>query len=287
MPDHPFSNLSEARAYIKTIGEKDESEIDMAESALALACLDHPGISIDKYRNHFKKIVEAVRHNYETDVKDEPDTAELRARILHDVLVGEFEYSGDENTYNDLQNGNIIRLIDRRMGFPIALGILYLHAGLSMGWDICGLQFPGHFLLRLSKDSERVIIDPFYARYNLDAAELRELLKDILGPEAELSHEFYDTVSKQDILIRLQNNLKIRLIENEDYQKALDVVQTMINIHPEEFRLLLDSGVLLAKLGHKKQAVDELEDYVTHLPDGLEKFETQELIKQIKATDFD
>lgn len=87
-------------------------------------------------------------------------------------------YAGDVLTYDDLQNANLIRVIDRRKGLPVALGILWIHAARARGWRADGLAFPGHFLVRLE---HRVIVDPFNEGRLCDAAFLRRLLRATAG----------------------------------------------------------------------------------------------------------
>src|SRR3546814_18868046 len=87
-----------------------------------------------------------------------------------------------------MSNADMMRVIDRRRGLPVALGILYLHGARAQGWPICGLNFPGHFLLRLDLGAERTIIDPFHGGETRDAAALRALLKTMAG-EAARSEE--------------------------------------------------------------------------------------------------
>src|SRR6202042_1555305 len=91
-----------------------------------------------------------------------------RAAALNDIILLKHGYCGDELTYDDLQNANLMRVVDRRKGLPVALGILYLHAARAQGWEAVGLGFPGHFLVRLSQGPERVIIDPFHGGRTLD-----------------------------------------------------------------------------------------------------------------------
>ena len=78
-----------------------------------------------------------------------------------------------------------------------------------------GSPFPGHFLIRLSDGPERLILDPFHGGQICGAAELRELLKAAAGQDSELLPEHYTPVSDRDVLLRLQNNLKARLIQAE------------------------------------------------------------------------
>jgi len=173
-------------------------------------------------------------------------------------------------------------VIERRRGLPVALGLLYIVAGRYCGWQVEGLNFPGHFLVRLEMDGERLIADPFRAGAEMDAAALRGLLKSIAGEKAELSHQFYLPVSNRDILIRLQNNLKKRLIEQEDYAQAVIVVEAMEALAPDEYRALFDKGILYAKLGQKGQAIKAIEDYITRAPDARDRQQAQGILQQIR-----
>jgi regulator of sirC expression with transglutaminase-like and TPR domain len=153
----------------------------------------------------------------------------------------------------------------------------------AQGWQIDGLNFPGHFLVRLEKGSERVILDPFRGGQEMNAAELRQLLKSVIGKGAELSHNYYNAVASRDVLIRLENNLKARLIEMEEYAQAIIVVEAMEVIAPDEYRTLFDKGILYAKLGHNSQAATALEAYIAKTPDVREKQHATILLHQIRA----
>ena len=54
-----------------------------------------------------------------------------------------------------------MHVLERRRGLPVALGILWLHAGRAYGADISGLAFPSHFLVRLAARGQRSILDVF------------------------------------------------------------------------------------------------------------------------------
>lgn len=74
-----------------------------------------------------------------------------RLRILRRVLVVQHKYHGDDEQLNDVRNANLIHVIDRRRGLPVALGIIYMHVAEKLGWPMEGLDFPGHFFVRLSR----------------------------------------------------------------------------------------------------------------------------------------
>jgi len=279
---HRFETPDEAFQYVRYAGLQKDSEIDMGETALALALLFLPGVKPDRYRNHLKKLGDQAITEYQSRIKaKEADTLALRVAVLRKVMHELNGYMGDEKDYDDIQNANFIRVIERRRGLPIALGILYIIAARRAGWNIDGLNFPGHFLVRMELGGERIILDPFKQGQEMNAAELRQLLKSIAGKGAELSHNFYDPVTSRDMLIRLENNLKKRLIESEEYAQAIIVVEAMEALAPEEYRTLFDKGILYAKLGHIKQAEAALERYIEKTPRQQEKQQARMILQQI------
>lgn len=271
--------------YLETAGRMPEAEVDIAPCALAMALVAHPGLSVDRYFNHLKTLAKEVKARY-AELLDAGAKADVHTQLaaLKHVLADSHGYRGDHERYDDLQNADLIRVIDRGKGLPIALSILYIHAGRAQGWDICGLNMPGHFICRLEKDGQRVIFDPFYECKILGAPELRFLIKKNLGPQAELSASYYQPCGNRDILMRLQNNIKFRLIEAEDYRAALDIVQIMKLVSPADIRLFLDEGVLYAKLEQPKASIAALEYYVERVQNPGDRYDAELLLRQMRES---
>src|SRR5215831_10326145 len=166
--------------FLRELGTSGEPILPIAEAALALASFEYARVGPARYREHLQLLARDVgRHAGAAG-----DLA-ARARALNEIILLKNGYSGDELTYYDLQNANLMRVVDRRKGLPVALGILYIHAGRAQGWEISGLAFPGHFLIRLSEGAQRVILDPFHNGEVCGAAKLRELLKATTGSDSE------------------------------------------------------------------------------------------------------
>lgn len=273
------------KLYLETAGKMPDSEVDIAPCALSMALLTHQGLSIDRYFNHLKTLAKEVKARYAAllDAGGRSDVQTQLAALKH-ILSDSHGYRGDIERYDDLQNADLIRVIDRRKGLPISLAILYIHAGKAQGWDICGINMPGHFICRIEKDGQRIIFDPFYECKTLGAAELRFLIKKNLGPQAELSAQYYQPCSNRDILMRLQNNIKFRLIETEDYKAALETVTIMKMAAPNDYRLLLDEGVLYAKLEQPKAAIAALEVYIDRVSDPRDRYDAELLLRQVRES---
>src|SRR5438105_5003412 len=214
--------------YLRELAAATSPVLPIGEAALALASFERPRVALGRYRQHLATIARDVgRH-----AGAHGDLA-ARAQALNEIILLKHGYSGDELTYDDLQNANLMRVVDRRKGLPVALGILYMHAGRAQGWDTVGLAFPGHFLVRLADGPERLILDPFHGGQVCGAAELRVLLKAAAGQDSELAPEYYSPVSDRDVLLRLQNNLKARLLQAQRHERAVAVVETMLMLAPD------------------------------------------------------
>ena len=277
----PASNRKDLEGRLRQVGGQADDDIDIAQAAILLAALERPQVSLERYTHHLSLL--------------ERDTAELSARrnatddlsarisVLNQVLVERYNYQGDQDTYDALHNANMMRVIDRRRGLPVALGILYMHAARAQGWSICGLNFPGHFVLRLDLGAERAIIDPFRGGQVCDAATLRGLIKTLSGEEAELRPEHTTKVGNRDVLLRLQNNIKLRLIQQERSGEALEVVETMLMFAPQRAALWKEAGILHSHLDNMRAAIMAFEHYLELAGEEPERQGIARLLQQLRT----
>jgi regulator of sirC expression with transglutaminase-like and TPR domain len=264
--------------YLRDLGAAGSPVLPIGEAALALASFERPRVGLSRYRQHLVALARDVgRHAGAAG-----DLA-ARAQALNEIILLKYGYSGDELTYDDLQNANLMRVVDRRKGLPVALGILYLHTARAQGWESVGLAFPGHFLVRLGEGAERLILDPFHGGQICEAAMLRELLKAMAGQEIELMPEHYAPVSDRDVLLRLQNNLKSRLLQAGRQEQAVRVVDTMLLLAPDLAELWHESGILHARLGNMLASVNALEEFVQRAPEGMARHQAAAFLQQLKS----
>lgn len=270
---------------LQDIGGQQDDSINLARTALYLAAVEQPGLILDRYESHLNILTKEVRERHEALLEaGAGDVAETRLAALKHILVDKHDYNGDNETYDDLQNASLTRVIDRRKGMPISLAILCIQIGRNLGWSVHGLNIPGHFVCRMDFGAGRLIFDPFNKCSLLQAADLRMLVKKSLGPNAELSTTYYEPASNRTILVRLQNNIKLRRIEAEDYEGALRTVEGMRAIDPTEYRLLLDAGVLYARTNKLQSAIETLEAYIAKAPGDRDRAEAAILLQQLRES---
>jgi regulator of sirC expression with transglutaminase-like and TPR domain len=266
---------------LTTVASQSDSQIDLAETALLLARLERPGVAIDRYREHLALLARDVADRFAE--AGTADTLEGRRASINEILYVQEAYRGDDATYDDLQNANLMRVIDRRRGLPVALGILYIHAGRAQGWDVDGIAFPSHFLIRLDREGERAIVDPFDRGKLCDAADLRRLIKAAAGSDAELAPPFFERVGNIDILLRLQNNIKIRHIRMGELARAAEVVERMLLLAPDRAELWRDAAVVHVRLENLVRAAEALERHIALEPRDTLRHQSARLLQEVRA----
>lgn len=263
---------------LREVGQRTDQQIDIAEIALLLAAADRPEVSLDAYRQHLQELREEAQA-----ATARSHSVDMQVAALTRLLVGRQGYVGDADSYEDMRNANLIDVIDRRRGLPVALGILWLHAGHGYGADVVGLSFPSHFVIRFAARGQRLIVDPFHAGRGVGAADLRRLLKALQGADAELTAEHYEPVSDRDVLLRLQNNIKLRAIAAGDIRRALEMLETMTAIAPDRDDLWWETASLQSRLGNLKSAIATLEGFLADHAANNGYRDIQDLLLRLKG----
>lgn len=221
-----------------------------------LARLQTPDADWREARAHLSTIARDV---VELSCALAPDDLAGRAGVLAGLMTGRYGYLGDTEQYDDLDNANLIRVIQRRRGLPVALGILWLHAARAAGWPARGINFPGHFLFALEGERKEgrvlVVLDVFRGGVTLDRDDLRRMLRAVNSPDLEPGPRLLAAMSSRDVLLRLQANIKSRLILIGDVQAALACVNDTLRLAPEEPMLWREAGQLYQRLDQVEGAL--------------------------------
>lgn len=214
------------------LGEVADDALPLGETALLLAALDHPGIDLGPYHEHLARLATDARSNLAA-LRRGMAVNEAAARVLVDTIGGRHGYMGDSATYDDPRNADLIAVIDRRRGLPVALGIIYLDVAASIAVVAHGLNTQGHFLMAVGEGDHAQVLDPFNGVV-LNAQELR------LAPPMAAAQPEYGPVSRRDVLLRLLNNIHARAMAAKDTLRTLTITERMILIAPRRPDLWLE-----------------------------------------------
>jgi regulator of sirC expression with transglutaminase-like and TPR domain len=264
-------------AFLSALGKADDDAFDPGVAALAFAAIKRPHTAFARYEAHLHALAtEAAAHAAHAG------SAIEQASALAEVIYQANGYSGDTLTYDDLQNADLVRVIDRKKGLPVALGILNMSIAYRLGWSLVGLAFPGHFLLRLDHGGERLALDPFDNARVVDAAGMRDLLKRMQGEGAELTAEHYQPVSNRDVLLRLQNNIKLRRLRAGDIPGALENAEAMLAFAPDIVELMREIAMMHMRLENIGQAIRGFEKYLAAEPEEGLRHKAAKLLQELK-----
>lgn len=279
----------EARERIEALG-KELSENHEASSSPVMFDIAKIAVDFALCHDAENSEIEALEHLDELAIEAksavegiEPDLEAYKEAIAN-LLVDKYGYKGDSQNYDDLANADIIKVIKRRRGMPVTLGIIWIHAARAAGLHAVGLNFPGHFLLRIGDEiSTRQIIDPFHGGVSHEPQELRHLVKIAKGDDAELTSDVYETADDVDILLRLQNNIKVRQIGEGDLSGAYETLLLMRAILPLDEGLIYESGMMNYRLYRLGEAIADFEYYMQISEDEVQKREVAALLQKLKS----
>lgn len=209
------------------LGLVDEDDIQLDQAALSLARLDHPNIDLSSYNDVLDAIVSRL-----DAVANGVVAARERAEALAYVLGKGFGFAGDRDNYDDPDNADLIRVIDRRRGLPISLSILYVAAARRLGWTANVLNVPGHVLVLIGEEVVPVIIDPFRGGVPVDREQLATLLTAYdTGAAPAIRHVV--AMPNRAVLIRLLLNQATRAEQSGRGRRALELYARMTTLAPE------------------------------------------------------
>ncbi len=226
--------MDDPAEFLRAFGRDGDGPHDMAAAALMLAALDHAGRPLQPYRDHLAEIAEHAKNEARLSLHVEDG-----ARALAALMVGRYGYDGDRLNYDDPRNADFMSVIDRRRGLPVALGILYIHAARAAGFETVGLNTPGHFLLRISTRGHEALIDPFNGGAAIDLEKLGAP-PAMGGAPAVEDPRLAEPVSDIEVLLRLENNLKLRALSAGERVRALEIAKRMVLIAPKKPEVWID-----------------------------------------------
>lgn len=230
------------------LGLLDENEIMIEEAALTLALLDHPGTDLAPYH----ELLAAIDARLEAAGRHAITAAE-QADALAEVLAGEFGFMGDRDTYDDPDNADLIRVLDRRRGLPVSLSLIWVAAARRLGWSADCLDVPGHVLVLVGTELDPVIIDPFSGGLRVNAEQLTMLIQAGGRPAAAVAQ--VPVMPSRAVLVRLLQNQASRAEQAGHGRRALELYSRMTAFSPatvhawwERARLeLVDDDVAAAR----------------------------------------
>ena len=250
------------KSLVSSLGD----DVSLAEGALLIAVEEYPDLDVDAYLRRVEEMGDVLRRRLRSDIS----TSEALF-ALNRYVFDELGFSGNAEDYYDPRNSYLNDVIDRRLGIPITLAVLYIEIGRRIGLPLHGVSFPSHFLVKCVLREGAIILDPYARGASLGMQDLQDRLKSV-ARDVELDQSVLKTMltaaPPKDIFARILRNLRAIYLNRGERLKALSAADRIITLGPaaaEEYR---DRGQLYLELECFRAALQDFRSYLRLKPEA-------------------
>jgi regulator of sirC expression with transglutaminase-like and TPR domain len=250
----------------------DDEKIDLTRAALLIARTEYPGLNIEGYAARIDELADRVSANLPGYHSQQAIAA------LNQVLFEQTGLRGNRDDYYDPRNSFLSDVLDRGLGIPITLSIVYMEVARRVGFPLAGVGMPGHFLLKHFADGgQELLIDCFNRGDILSRQDCQLRLDEIYSGEMALRPEFLHPLSRRQILTRMLNNLKTVYLSTRNFRKALPIADLILVIYPRSSEDVKQRALLRYSLALPKLAAEDLEEYLQISPAASDADEIRQM----------
>jgi regulator of sirC expression with transglutaminase-like and TPR domain len=222
---------AEARRRFRDFVEGEVTNENLAYGALLIALEDQPTIDIDGYLAQLDDLATRVERRC-----DPGEPPVFRLGHLHAEMFDIDGYAGNSEAYYDVRNALMNDVIDRKLGIPITLSIIFLHIAQKLGLTAAGVGLPGHYIVKVQFELNEVYLDPFHGGAMLRMPDIAELLGQMTGRPVTLSSEHLRAWSARATLARVLANLQSMWSRAGDARRSRAAYERMLMLQDDEGR---------------------------------------------------
>ena len=266
------NELTAAQRWERIAAAPDE-KINLAEAALLIAAEEYRGLDVAAYLERLDDMGAALRRRLRQDIST---TESILA--LNRYLFEELGFTGNAAEYYDPRNSFLNEVLDRKVGIPITLSVVYIEVGPRIGLPLHGVSFPGHFLVRCTVRDGAIVLDPYAKGVSLGLDDLVQRLKawrDGLDPDPDMVKNVLAAARNKDILVRMLRNLKGIYLHQRALTKALAAVGRIIALAPRAAEEYRDRGAIYHDLECFRAALADFRSYLRLKPEADDAVEVK------------
>ena len=238
--------------------------ISLAEAALVIAGDEYPVLDVAAYLQRIDEMASTLRSRLRADISPADKLA-----LLNRYLFDELGFSGNSDDFYDPRNSYLSDVIDRKLGIPITLSVLYIEVGQRLALPLSGVSFPGHFLVKCALRDGAIVLDTYAKGASLGIKDLQKRLRVLSGgmdvtPEAVM--RLLRSAEPVEIVARMLRNLKAIHAERGDKTRALTAVNRVLDLYPDAADEYRDRARLHEDLECFRAALADFETYLRLQP---------------------
>jgi regulator of sirC expression with transglutaminase-like and TPR domain len=277
------SSDSALRQFAALVGPaREDDSIPLAAAALAIARMEYPDLNAEPYLARLDEMAQQVRSR----LRKHP-TARESIALLNQVLFQEAGLRGNREDFYDPRNSFLNDVLDRKVGIPITLSVVYMEVARQVGFPVAGVGMPGHFLLKhYDVVASEIFIDAFDRGNILSREDCQQRLDEVYGGQVDMRGEYLQPVTHREILGRMLNNLRQIYLTQQNGRKGLAVLDMLLAIPPGSADLLRERALLRLNLDQYLGAAQDLGKYLKLAPEAADAQavrETFDMVRQMVA----
>ena len=277
---YEFSSPTPLGYFAALVGEEDA--FPLFEASASIAQDEYPDLDIQQVLGDVDQMLSRVKRRCNADAGPLQ-----RLRTLNQFFFRDMGFGGNVNNYYDPDNSYINAVLRTRRGIPISLAVLWLELATGLGLKARGVNFPGHFMVKVNLPNGQVVIDPFTGQ-SLSREDLSERLEPYkrrngLVDDFDVPVGLYlQAATPRDIVARLLRNLKEIHRTQEDWLRLIAVQDRLLILLPDAWTEYRDRGLAWAEMGDLRLAVTDLEIYVEHSDDTLDREAIAQRVQELR-----
>ena len=255
--------------------------IDVAVGAALIARDAYGSLDVDRLVQHLDDLAAPLAARSLAGL-----SAAAQADAVSAHVYEHLGFRGNEQDYYDPKNSLLPDVLDRRLGIPITLALVYCELARRAGVRASGVSFPGHFLVRVDppgREGAPVAVDPFFGGRRLDEAGLQMLLKRAAPSQKISLEEHLAPASARTILVRMLINLKWIYATRGDFARALLALDRIISLNPDSVPALRERGMLAARLGAVEAARADLSRLLELVPQAPDAGSIRQRLEELRT----
>ena len=255
----------DATTFVEEVREAGEGLSPVRAGLLIAREVAYPDLRPSDVMVQIEDLADQARETVLRDAGGQARGAAL-ARFLFEAQG----FQGNTLDYSDPRNSYLNEVLERRLGIPISLSVLYLEIGRWLRVPAVGVGLPGHFIVSIAEDGaggNPLYLDPFNGGRILTMDDCRELVRGSTGQE-RFDPEYLLPTPPRDIVARMLNNLRGFYLSVEDWALAIAVMERLQALQPGVSTHVRDLGVLHYRSGHFRKASALLNEYLVREPDA-------------------
>jgi regulator of sirC expression with transglutaminase-like and TPR domain len=143
-------------AELAELAALSDKAMSLEQGAFLIARYAYPTLDVAHYRKQLDTMAQEVRARIGLRA-----SGEETVNALNRYIFTEQGFRGNTKNYYEVENSYINRVMDRRVGIPISLSVVYLLIGQRLTLPLFGIGMPGHFLVKYESDRYKIFIDCF------------------------------------------------------------------------------------------------------------------------------